>query len=131
MQNINSDANLQVQLAKAAYTTDQTPSVELGTANHIAKGIVIDVGAWTDGTHTFDVEESDDASTWTSVDAADLSQAAPVIDSASDDEQQYYLDYTGTARYLRAVVVVTGGASTGAVYGIYGLATNAKEAPVR
>jgi len=81
--------------------------------------------------HTFDVEESDDASTWTSVDTADLSQAAPVIDSASDDEQQYYLDYTGTARYLRAVVVVTGGASTGAVYGIYGLATNAKEAPVR
>lgn len=128
----NSDtAVVDVQYAKQATTSDVTPSN--GTDLHIynAQGVVIDIGSWTDGTFAFDVEESDDDSTYTSVDASDLSAATPTVSDASTDDTQVYLDYTGDAKYLRVTCTVTGSPSTGLVFGLYALGTDATEAPVR
>lgn len=124
-------ALLDVQYPKQATTTSQTPAS--GTDIHIynAKGVIIDAGTWTDGTFTFDVEESDDGSTWTSVDSADLSMDAPVIDAADEDDQQYYITYSGNKKYLRATCTVTGSPATGLVFGMYALGADATEAPVR
>lgn len=78
---------------------------------------VIDAGAWTDGTHTFELQESDDDSTYTAVADADLQGTEPVVDGAADDDQVYRIGYLGSKGYLRVSVVVTGSPSTGAVYG--------------
>lgn len=83
--------------------------------------VLLDVGAWTDGVHTFHLEDSPDNSVWTDVVAADviagdgLSGLASVavagqivVDGAPDDAAQYLFGYMGTARYVRLSVVSTG-----------------------
>ena len=72
---------------------------------------VIDVGTWTDGTHTFTLEDSPDDSTWTAV-AAGLFNGVCVVDGAADDEQQYKIDYLGSEQYVR-VTVTSSGVTTG------------------
>jgi hypothetical protein len=77
---------------------------------------IISVGTWTDGTHTFDIQESDDNSTFTSVAAGNLLGTKPVVSSAGTASKVYKVGYLGTKRYLRVAVTVAG-ATTGAVYG--------------
>lgn len=89
---------------------------------------VINVGTWTDGTHTFEVQESDDDSTFTAVADADLSESEPVVDGADDDQTTYMIGYTGEKRYIRVVATVTG-ATTGAEYGAVILRGHAHQSP--
>lgn len=77
---------------------------------------LIDAGAWTDGTHTFEVQESDDNSTFTAVADGDLIGTEPVIDAGADGSQIYRVGYIGNKRYVRVSVTVSG-ATSGAVYG--------------
>lgn len=79
---------------------------------------VIDAGAWTDGAHTFELQDSDDDSTYTAVDSTLIDGTEPVVDGAADDDQQYYLGYKGNKKYLRVAVTVSS-ATTGAIYGAY------------
>jgi hypothetical protein len=85
----------------------------------------IDADAWTDGTHTCALNESDDNSTFTVVAAADLefTEAGPinssgqiVIDGAADDDAAFKVGYAGSSRYVRWEIVTTG-ATTGAIIG--------------
>lgn len=122
---------LDVQVPKAAYTSDQDPTNGQDQHLYNARGIVIDFGTWTDGTFTFDIEESDDDSTYTSVDASDLSGTVPEVSDDSFDDSQVYLTYSGNAKYLKGVVTVTDSPSTGLEFGIYGSASDANDAPVR
>jgi hypothetical protein len=78
--------------------------------------VVIDAGAWTDGSHTFEVQESDDNSTFTAVADDDLQGTEPVVDAAAEGGQVYKLGYLGTKRYVRVAATVSG-TTTGAVYG--------------
>jgi len=75
---------------------------------------VIDAGAWTDGSHTFVVEDSDDDVTFAPVADGLLDGAEPVVDGAPDDDQAYRIGYLGMKRYLRVAVTVAG-ATTGLV----------------
>jgi len=79
---------------------------------------VIDVGLWTDGTHTFVLQESatDVDGSFTAIADADLVGTEPVVDGAADDNQIYKIGYTGTLRYVRVRSVVSGGPQTGAYY---------------
>ncbi|MBA5779490.1 hypothetical protein H2509_20360 [Stappia sp. F7233] len=79
--------------------------------------VMIDAGSWTDGTHTFEVQESDDNVAFAAVAADDLLGSEPVVGGATDDDQIYKVSYIGTKRYIRAAVTVAG-AVTGAVYGV-------------
>lgn len=85
----------------------------------------IHAGAWTDGTHTFELQDSDDNSTWAAVADNLINGTEPVIDGAADDDQVYILGYKGNKRYLRVVATV-GSATTGAIYGAYIVAGNKK-----
>ncbi|WP_353641328.1 hypothetical protein [Mesorhizobium sp. WSM2239] len=87
------------------------------------------VGVWTDGTHTPELEESDDNSSWSDVAAADLNGSFTVIDGADDDAQTFKVGYKGNKRYIRAVTTVAG-ATTGAVYGVVIIRSHANDAPV-
>ena len=77
---------------------------------------VITFGAWTDGTHTIKLQDSDDNSTFADVAAAQVDGTNPAVSSGGGASQTYRLGYMGTKRYIRAVSTVSG-ATTGAVYG--------------
>lgn len=76
---------------------------------------VVTSGTITDGTHTVEVQESDDNSSFTAVADADLQGTEPAI-GAANDNVVYEIGYRGTKRYLR-VAVVTTGATTGGTFG--------------
>jgi hypothetical protein len=90
--------------------------------------VVIPVGTVTDGTHTFEVQHSDDNSSWSAVADADLQGTEPAVTS-STDETVYELGYKGDKRYLRVAVTVAS-ATTGGVYGAHIVLANPRVAPV-
>jgi len=90
--------------------------------------VVISVGTVTDGTHTFEVQHSDDNSSWAAVADADLQGTEPAVTS-STDETVYELGYKGSKRYVRVAVTVAT-ATTGGLYGAQVVLSNPRVAPV-
>jgi hypothetical protein len=95
----------------------------------IRRAFVLILGLWTDGTHTFKLQESEDNSTWSDIAVTDL-EADPsgiptidgttgyvVVDGLTKDEQIVVVNYLGGKRYLRAVQTVAS-ATTGLVAGV-------------
>jgi hypothetical protein len=77
--------------------------------------IVVTTGTITDGTHTIEVQDSDDNTTFAAV-ADDYLQGAEPVIAAADDNVVYHIGYLGRKRYLRTIVTVAG-TTTGGVYG--------------
>lgn len=90
--------------------------------------IVVSTGTITDGTHTIEVQESDDNSTFTAVASSDLQGSEPAI-AAADDNTVFAIGYLGAARYLRVAVTVAG-ATTGGIYGADVVLSNPRRAAV-
>lgn len=103
-------------LAPAARTASANGTSADMTGYHPGCLIQINAGAWTDGTHTFEVQDSDDNSTFTAVADAYLLGTEPVIDAAADGGQVYEIGYIGIQPYVRVAVTVAT-ATSGAVYG--------------
>lgn len=95
-----------------------------------AHSFLIEVGAWTDGTHVIHFERSDDDSTWTAIDALLLDgfdhDAAQQLDSggqtltisdATLDGASIMIGMTDAPLYVRARLALTG-ETLGAVYGV-------------
>jgi hypothetical protein len=122
------DTDPAASLHPAARTTTATGSSVDLLGFHSAL-ILIPAGAWTDGTHTFEVQESDDDSTFAAVADADLVGDEPVIDGAADDDTVYSLAYLGSKRYVLVKVTVTGSPSTGLVAGAFVLKGHPQYAP--
>jgi len=76
---------------------------------------LVQTGTITDGTHTVEIQHSDDNSSFTAVPDAELQGTEPAI-AAANDNVIYEVGYTGTKQYLR-VAVVTSGATTGGTFG--------------
>ena len=100
-------------LLRSANTTVNGTGVDLsGTGNFFRTAMMLVIaGAITDGTHTFKLQESDDNSTFTDVAAGDLQGTLTAVSSANANTVQRQ-SYTGSKRYLRAVVT-TATATTG------------------
>lgn len=107
-----------VSLVKAARTSSPSAGTAFEVNDHRGAMFVVDAGAWTDGTHTFVFQESDDNSTFTAIADADLDGTEPVVNGATVDDQQYYIGYKGMKKYLRVTLTVAG-ATTGAIAGAY------------
>ncbi|UBU10026.1 hypothetical protein [Nonomuraea gerenzanensis] len=90
--------------------------------------VLVTAGTITDGTHTIEVQDSDDGSNFTAVADAFLQGAEPAI-AAADDNKDYAIGYTGLKRYVR-VAVTTAGATTGGVFGAAVLLGSPAVAPV-
>jgi hypothetical protein len=90
--------------------------------------IVIETGTITDGTHTIEVQESNDNSTFTAVADADLQGTEPAI-GVSDDNAIYKIGYIGNKRYIRVAVTVSD-ATTGGVYGAMVVRGHGRHQPV-
>lgn len=90
--------------------------------------ITVVTGVMTDGTHTIDIKESDDNSTFTSVAASDLQGSKPALTSASGSST-FDVGYKGSKRYVRVDVTVAT-ATTGGVYGAVVTLANPRVVPV-
>lgn len=114
-------------IAPAAYTATEV-GAEVDLDNQHGATIVVDAGAWTDGTHTFSVEKNIDDAGWEAVPASELVGAMPVIDGAAKASQIYKVGYVGFGN-LRITSTVTGGPATGAVYGAHVVRHHARITP--
>jgi len=119
--------NIATSLTMATRTADANgASVDL--QGYHGALIVVATGAITDGTHTIEIQESDDGSSWSAVADADLQGSEPAIGPTNDDTV-YKIGYRGTKRYLRVAVTVAG-ATSGGDYGAWILRHSPRKAPV-
>jgi hypothetical protein len=102
-------------LARTASANGTTVDRLLSAEQFRSSMLIVNVGTVTDGTHAFKLQDSPNDSDWTDCVAADLQGSAISVTSAND-EAVFVLGYTGSGRYLRAVVTVTGSPATGGVY---------------
>lgn len=100
----------------AARTNGTTNATSVDLLNVKRMKINFIVGVWTDGTHTFSLQESVDNTTFTAVAAANIVGSATVASGSGNSNTIQTLSYIGTQRYVRAVITTTG-ATTGAVIG--------------
>ncbi|MFD3483786.1 hypothetical protein [Streptomyces sp. NPDC058665] len=76
--------------------------------------IVVSTGVITDGTHTIEVQDSADNSSYAAVASEFLQGTEPAI-VAANDNTTYELGYLGRKRYLRVVSTVAGATDGGAL----------------
>jgi len=120
-----------------SFAQSLAPAARTATANGTAVDLsgfnsatfIVDAGAWTDGTHTFKAQESDNNSDWSDVAAGDLNGTFTAITSATQAGKFHKVGYKGTKRYVR-VVVTAAGTTTGAVYGAGVMRSHAFSSPV-
>lgn len=91
--------------------------------------VVVACGTITDGTHTIEVQDSDDNSTFAAVADAYLQGSEPAIVGA-DDNKVFEIGYLGLKRYLRVVSTVSGSPSTGGAIGAMVVLGSPAVAPV-
>lgn len=104
-------------LAPAARTASAN-GTGVDLANYEGALALIHAGTWTDGSHTFEVQDSSDNVTFAAVADEFLSGTEPVVSSAGTASTVYKVGYHGIKRYLRVIVTVAG-TTTGAVYGAH------------
>lgn len=98
---------------KARTTSENGAGVDL--RDYRSAAVVVVAGAITDGTHTIEIQDSADNSTFAPVAAAYLQGTEPVLDT-NDDDSLVSIGYIGGKRYIRVVSTVAE-ATTGGVYG--------------
>lgn len=119
MQDLFNTVRARRSLSPAARTADAdgaTVDRDSGGEFYQEALVVITTGTITDGTHTFEVQESDDDSTWDAVADADLQGTEPAVDDTDDDDAVFEIGYLGLKRFVRVAVTVAS-ATTGGVYG--------------
>lgn len=127
MRDQRSDLSIVQSAAPAARTADFDGSgVDL--LGYEAATVEFVFGAWTDGTHTGVIEESDDDGTYTAVASGDLIGDLPVVDAADEDNVVHTVGYRGHKRYIRAGGTVAS-ATTGAIWGANVIRGHARENP--
>lgn len=81
---------------------------------------VLNVGAVTDGTHTFTLQDSPDDANWSNVVSPFIQGGfTPVTSGAGNGQNSVQkVGYLGTNRYIRVISAVTGAPVTGAAYDV-------------
>jgi hypothetical protein len=118
--------------ASIPITTVATDKTTTGTGvawagNARSAMVVIWSGTVTDGTFTFEVQDSDNNSAFTAVADAYLEGAEPAL-TASDTV--VLIGYKGTRKYLRVVCVSTG-TTSGGIVGALVVSANPNRLPTR
>lgn len=102
-----------VQSLASATRTADADGTGVDLALHSAALVVFDFGTSGDtlsGSVYIEgkLEESDDDSTYTAVDSADILGTLPTVDDPSEDDTVHTVGYIGDKRYVRAVFDLTG-----------------------
>lgn len=115
------------------HTASQDGSA-VDLANFHAAAVVLDVGAYTDGTHDFTIEHAEDdgagsPDTWETVPTDDLDGSLPTVDAAGDANTVTEVGYHGIRRHLRVTTTVSG-TTNGAGYGVSVVRGKSRTQPV-
>lgn len=115
----------------AAISTDTTTvgldiDMNDGTNDFEALEIILNCSAFTDGSYTIDLKESDDDSTYTAVAAADILGTNTAIVAINTPS---HIGYVGKKRYVRVSVVSTG-TTTGATLAAVAIQGEARQTPL-
>lgn len=117
----------------AAHTADvDGASVDLQGFESAA--VIVLTGDYTDGEHTFEVQEADDDGTgspgaFSAVADADLEGTEPVVDAAGDADSVFEIGYQGTKRHIRVSLTQTG-VTSGAEMAAFVVRGHARHQPV-
>ena len=102
----NAISVLQTLLPAARTATVNGTTVDIQGFQSAA--IIITFGTWTDGTHTPSIQHSTDGTTFTNCDSNSLNTTLSAVSSAAGNGTVQKIGYTGSNRYLRVVMTVTG-----------------------
>lgn len=127
MRDLYSAVKMLISLVQAARTNGTTNGTGCDISGYDSACAIFRTGAATDGSHAMKLQESDDNSAWNDVAAADQVGSNPTATSA-DGSKTFKIGYIGKKRYLRPVIV-TSGATTGAIIGADVLVGNAGKQP--
>lgn len=114
--------------ARTATATGAGVDRNVGADMHRTAMVLVHTGTITDGTHTIEVQDSDDNTTFTAVADQYLQGTEPAI-GVADDDKLFFIGYIGVRRYLRVVSTVAG-ATTGGIYGVSVLLGEPRRGPV-
>ncbi len=128
MRDLKSNIDVAQSLAPAARTASANGSAVDLEGYDSAVG-EFSAGAWTDGTHTPKLQDSDDNVTYTDVDAAYLQGSFTAVSGAGQQNAAQRVGYIGGKRYVRGVVTVAG-ATTGALSGFNVVRGNPRRGPL-
>lgn len=98
-------------LEPATRATGTSNGVAVDLMGYNAAALLVYFGTYTNGTHTPSLEHSDDGTSFSAVQAAELDGAFTPVTSSGGVGSIQRVGYRGSKRYLRAVMVVTGGAT--------------------
>ncbi|MBC9207519.1 hypothetical protein IBL26_11800 [Roseomonas aerophila] len=91
---------------------------------------LVTFGAWTDGTHTPKLQESDNGTSgWTDVAAIDMAGSFSTVSSAAGQNAVQRVSYIGNKRFIRPVLTVAS-ATTGALSSVQVVRGNPSAVPV-
>lgn len=123
--------NISVQpcLYPAARTAAGTGAT-VDRQGYESAAMVVEFGAWTDGTHTPRLEESTDlGTTFTTVAAADLEGTFTTVSAGAGSNSVQRVGYKGSARHIRPMLAV-GTGTTGALSSMHVVLGHPALAPV-
>ena len=127
------DLSRDLDVAPSLHPAVRTDGTATGTAVDLrgvdAATIALVWGAWSDGTHTPAIEESDDGTTFETVAAEDLSVPPVALSGAGGAAKVQRIGYFGLSRYIR-VRLTTSGAEDGAASAALVLRGRAHRRPV-
>lgn len=125
---VKSRVDMDISLAQTGDRTSDATGSSSDVSEYHGASILLNVESYTDGTHDFTIQESDDDSNWSDVATSDLEGSLPSV-TESADEGEHRVGYTGNAQYLRVTTSVSG-TTTGAEYGVYVLKAYPTQFPV-
>lgn len=114
MRDIKSTLDVQHSLAPAARTNGTATGAAVDLQGFNGAMLVFHAGAWTDGSHTPSLQESDDGTAYAAVGTGDLQGTLTPLSGTAQQNAVQRQGYIGNKRYLRPICV-TATATTGAV----------------
>lgn len=133
--NVSKLGTVQSGLAALPTNKNNITGQTINLTGYNAATLYIPAGTWTDGTHTFTIQESIDGTTWNNANVANLvawqatsatvytpvknGQAQPAAISSAATAVNQRIGYIGDSSatpYVRVNVAVTGSPTTGAQY---------------
>lgn len=113
MRDIKSNVDAAPTLAPAVRTNGTVNGSGVDLRGYDSAMAVVHFGAYTDGTHTPKLQESDDNAAFTDVAAGDLQGSFTAVAASAGANTVQRVGYVGTKRYVR-IVMTTASATSGA-----------------
>jgi len=135
---IQDNQQVDTLLDKIARTATATSAWLRTGHTHFERALNLNLGAWTDGVHTYTAEVSNDGSAVlkvldetelvSSVDTDVSVDGEVIVSDATRDDSILHLDVLHYAEYFRIVQTVTGGPGTGLVSGAEAISAGPRHA---